>query len=34
VLAAALGGSPEWWMEQDDTMVATGVQLVDELRGH
>lgn len=30
----ALLGSTSWWMEQDDRMVATGLAVVEELKGH
>lgn len=31
MLSATLGGSPSWWLRQDDTMVATGIDVLEQL---
>lgn len=31
MLAAWVGGSPAWWLDQDDKMLATGVALMEKL---
>lgn len=31
MLSATLGGSPRWWLKQDDTMVATGLDVLEKL---
>lgn len=31
ILSARLGGSPGWWLRQDDRMLATGVDVILEM---
>lgn len=32
-MAAVFGGPPGWWLEADDTMLATAYAVLDDIRG-